>query len=333
MKSDRTTRSRSSIIQSFEYTKNPNDILDHIDTIYEKLNDLLVISLNKNNLSHIDSNIKATMIHIPNEYALYMNNMPSHNRSSNALFADANIYAFFRLYQFLYDRLLLAKQLAYQHDTTSSTTTSSSSSSSSSYNPSNSSNSNSRKRKKVNNYTAKDKYIEYLSLLSSVINGSTDTSKYEDRLRTLLGTKSFKLFTIDKLIHHLLKHMLKITSSSISLSCISLYIQQALKKVYVQNLKGITNTDLIANSYLIKEYYLLADQMIKYLNTSLHIHTNDSYQLILLEYFKDNCKLSYGLYDLIPIYNNRPLRSILYPIHIQVKDILTSLMNNNHNIT
>jgi len=55
--------------------------------------------------------------------------------------------------------------------------------------------------------TAQQLLEEYLSSLKSLLDGSLETSKYEDRCRSLLGTNSYILFTMDKLIARLIKQI------------------------------------------------------------------------------------------------------------------------------
>lgn len=55
--------------------------------------------------------------------------------------------------------------------------------------------------------TAEQLFGEYLDSLKSLLDGSLETFKYEDRCRSLLGTNSYILFTMDKLIARLIKQI------------------------------------------------------------------------------------------------------------------------------
>lgn len=48
---------------------------------------------------------------------------------------------------------------------------------------------------------------EFISMLRKVLDGHMDSSMFEDQCRALLGTNSYVLFTLDKLIQKFIKHM------------------------------------------------------------------------------------------------------------------------------
>jgi len=48
---------------------------------------------------------------------------------------------------------------------------------------------------------------EFMSMLRRVLDGHMDSSSFEDQCRALLGTNSYVLFTLDKLIQKFIKHM------------------------------------------------------------------------------------------------------------------------------
>lgn len=48
---------------------------------------------------------------------------------------------------------------------------------------------------------------EFMSMLRQVLDGHMDSSTFEDSCRALLGTNSYVLFTLDKLIQKFIKHM------------------------------------------------------------------------------------------------------------------------------
>lgn len=56
----------------------------------------------------------------------------------------------------------------------------------------------------------KDKYSNFIKLLASFLMGSrdqTNQSTYEDDCRAMFGVQSYVLFTLDKLISQLTKHV------------------------------------------------------------------------------------------------------------------------------
>lgn len=48
---------------------------------------------------------------------------------------------------------------------------------------------------------------EFMVMLRKVLDGHMDSSTFEDSCRALLGTNSYVLFTLDKLIQKFIKHM------------------------------------------------------------------------------------------------------------------------------
>ena len=52
-----------------------------------------------------------------------------------------------------------------------------------------------------------DVHTEFLQLLFHLLNGTTESGKFEDDCRTLLGSKSYLLFTLDKLIYKVIKQV------------------------------------------------------------------------------------------------------------------------------
>lgn len=51
-------------------------------------------------------------------------------------------------------------------------------------------------------------YYRFMSSLYSLLDGSSDNSKFEDDCRAIIGTQSYVLFTLDKLIYKLVKQVM-----------------------------------------------------------------------------------------------------------------------------
>ena len=47
----------------------------------------------------------------------------------------------------------------------------------------------------------------FMGMTQKLLTGDLEVSLYEDQVRALLGTNSFELFTLDKLLNKLLSHM------------------------------------------------------------------------------------------------------------------------------
>ena len=92
------------------------------------------------------------------------------------------MYTFFRMYCVLYDRLVHAKELCEAKVLAE------------------------RARGVVLNPAME--YLKFLDLLSSLLHGSTaEASEFEDKCRAQLGTQSFRLFTLDKVITRMAKDL------------------------------------------------------------------------------------------------------------------------------
>ena len=52
-------------------------------------------------------------------------------------------------------------------------------------------------------------------------------SKFEDECRNLLGASSYVLFTVDKLVHQLIKQVMALLNSEVSMQLLALYAQEA----------------------------------------------------------------------------------------------------------
>jgi len=46
-----------------------------------------------------------------------------------------------------------------------------------------------------------------MTALYNLLDGTSDNAKFEDDCRAIIGTQSYILFTLDKLIHKFIKHV------------------------------------------------------------------------------------------------------------------------------
>ncbi|KAI3818168.1 hypothetical protein L1987_11971 [Smallanthus sonchifolius] len=132
-------------------------------------------------------------------------------------------YVFFRLHQTLYSRLKEAKE-----------------------------NSANDKWRGSNDTTPNDSYARFLDLLYTFLGGDADSAKYEDECRAVLGTWSFPLFTLDKLIYKLSKQLLAIVMDEVDNKLLHLYTYEYMRKtgrfadeLYYANARVIVNDDNI----------------------------------------------------------------------------------------
>jgi histone deacetylase complex regulatory component SIN3 len=92
-----------------------------------------------------------------------------HTRSSTLFFGNYNFYVFFRLYQMLYSRIFECKKLCQEKDT--------------------------------------GDYSLLIKEIHQFVCEKIDSLTFEEDLRTLYGAGSYLLFTIDKLMAQLIKHV------------------------------------------------------------------------------------------------------------------------------
>lgn len=52
-----------------------------------------------------------------------------------------------------------------------------------------------------------------MGALYNLLDGSADNTKFEDDCRSLIGTQSYVLFTLDKLIYKIVKQVLSVVST------------------------------------------------------------------------------------------------------------------------
>ncbi|XP_024995556.1 paired amphipathic helix protein Sin3-like 3 isoform X2 [Cynara cardunculus var. scolymus] len=122
-------------------------------------------------------------------------------RNSRVFYGNDDFYVFFRLHQILYTRLEEAKEKSLIERWRGS-----------------------------NDTTPNDSYARFLDLLYSFLDGAIDSAKYEDECRAVLGTWSFPVFTLDKLIDKLTKLLLTIAMDEVDNKLLDLYAYENLRK-------------------------------------------------------------------------------------------------------
>jgi hypothetical protein len=134
-------------------------------------------------------------------------------------YGNFSCYVFFRLYEKLYQRLLNAKQLAQQAQEAKEE---------SNEDPADSEMNAADVEAAVmgaaddedRDASGKDKvagetvYEQFMSMLLDLVEGHLDTSKFEDDCRMLLGTNSYELYTLEKLVEKLLAQVQHLTSDT-----------------------------------------------------------------------------------------------------------------------
>ncbi|XP_010272120.1 PREDICTED: paired amphipathic helix protein Sin3-like 4 isoform X1 [Nelumbo nucifera] len=68
-----------------------------------------------------------------------------------------------------------------------------------------------------------DLYARFMSALYNLLDGSADNTKFEDDCRAIIGTQSYVLFTLDKLIYKLVKQLQTVASDEMDNKLLHLY--------------------------------------------------------------------------------------------------------------
>ncbi|XP_010532951.1 PREDICTED: paired amphipathic helix protein Sin3-like 3 isoform X2 [Tarenaya hassleriana] len=101
-------------------------------------------------------------------------------KNSRIFYGNDSFYVLFRLHQMLYERILSAKI---------------------------NSSSAERRWRALNTANHADPYSSFMNALYNLLDGTSDNAKFEDDCRAIIGTHSYVLFTLDKLIYKLIKHL------------------------------------------------------------------------------------------------------------------------------
>ncbi|KAI3452783.1 hypothetical protein Pfo_009446 [Paulownia fortunei] len=117
-------------------------------------------------------------------------------KNSEIFYGNDSFYLLFRLHQILYERMHSAKL----HSSS----------------PEN-------KWRILNDANPTDSYARFKDALHSLLNGSSDNAKFEDDCRAIIGAQSYILFSLDKLIHKLVKQLQTIASEEMDNKLLQLY--------------------------------------------------------------------------------------------------------------
>ncbi|CAJ2647756.1 unnamed protein product [Trifolium pratense] len=125
------------------------------------------------------------------------------DRNSPVFYGNDSFYVLIRLHQTLYERIHSAKA--------NSTSTE-------------------RKWRASNDTNSTDQYDRFMNSLYSLLDGSSDNTKFEDDCRAIIGTQSYLLFTLDKLIYKLVKQLQAIASDEMDNKLLQLYAYEKSRK-------------------------------------------------------------------------------------------------------
>eukprot|EP00252_Welwitschia_mirabilis_P014433 TRINITY_DN3170_c0_g1_i2.p1 TRINITY_DN3170_c0_g1~~TRINITY_DN3170_c0_g1_i2.p1 ORF type:complete len:1323 (+),score=353.10 TRINITY_DN3170_c0_g1_i2:643-4611(+) len=122
--------------------------------------------------------------------------------NSKIFYGNESFYVLFRLHQTLYERILSAKKNSMAAEC---------------------------KWKSSKDTNPPDLYAKFLSTLFSLLDGSSDNAKFEDECRAIIGTQSYVLFTLDKLIFKLVKQLQAIALDDVENKLVQLHYYESLR--------------------------------------------------------------------------------------------------------
>ncbi|KAJ0241243.1 Paired amphipathic helix protein Sin3-like 4 [Hirschfeldia incana] len=124
-------------------------------------------------------------------------------KSSRVFYGNDSFYVLFRLHQILYDRILSAKINSSCPE---------------------------RMWKTSNSANPADSYSRFMNALYNLLDGTSDNPKFEDDCRAIIGTQSYVLFTLDKLIYKLIKHLQVVAGDEMDNKLQQLYLYEKSRK-------------------------------------------------------------------------------------------------------
>ncbi|CAN0925731.1 Paired amphipathic helix protein Sin3-like 4 [Linum grandiflorum] len=125
-------------------------------------------------------------------------------KGSRVFYGNDSFYVLFRLHQTLYERIQSAKINSSSED---------------------------RNWRASNNTSSTDLYARFMSALYNLLDGSSDNTKFEDDCRGIIGTQSYILFTLDKLIYKLVKQLQTMAADETDSKLLHLYAYEKSRKI------------------------------------------------------------------------------------------------------
>ncbi|KAI9111373.1 hypothetical protein K1719_017063 [Acacia pycnantha] len=146
-------------------------------------------------------------------------------RVSRVFYGNDSFYVLFRLHQTLYKRIQSAKLNSSSAD---------------------------RKWRASNDVNSNDQYGRFMTALYNLLDGSSDNTKFEDDCRAIIGTQSFVLFTLDKLIYKLVKQLQAVATDDMDNKLLQLHSYEKSRKsgrffdmVYYENARVLLHDEMI----------------------------------------------------------------------------------------
>ncbi|PSR88338.1 Paired amphipathic helix protein Sin3-like [Actinidia chinensis var. chinensis] len=124
-------------------------------------------------------------------------------KGSRIFYGNDSFYVLFRLHQTLYERMQSAKI---------------------------NSSSAEKKWRGSNDASPTDLYARFMTALYNLLDGSSDNTKFEDDCRAIIGTQSYVLFTLDKLIYKLVKQLQTVATDEMDNKLLQLHAYERSRK-------------------------------------------------------------------------------------------------------
>ncbi|XP_078431009.1 paired amphipathic helix protein Sin3-like 4 isoform X2 [Wolffia australiana] len=97
-----------------------------------------------------------------------------------------------------------------------------------------------------------NQYAKFMAALYNLLDGSSDNAKFEDDCRAIIGTQSYVLFTLDKLIYKVVKQLQAIASDETDSKLLQLYSYERSRRpgqfvdlVYYENARILLHDESI----------------------------------------------------------------------------------------
>ncbi|KAF2614374.1 hypothetical protein F2Q70_00007440 [Brassica cretica] len=124
-------------------------------------------------------------------------------KDSRVFYGNDDFYVLFRLHRTLYERILSAKTYCTGSELN---------------------------RRNTKDTSSPDPYARFMSALFSLLNGSAESSKFEDECRAIIGNQSYVLFTLEKLIYKLVKQLQAVVADDMDNKLLQLYEYEKSRK-------------------------------------------------------------------------------------------------------
>ncbi|KAL0874369.1 hypothetical protein Bca101_024074 [Brassica carinata] len=140
-------------------------------------------------------------------------------------YGNDDFYVLFRLHRILYERISSAKTYCAGSE---------------------------MNQRNIKDTSSPDPYARFMRALFSLLNGSAESSKFEDECRAIIGNQSYVLFTLEKLIYKLVKQLQAVVADDTDNKLLQLYEYEKSRKpgrvidsVYYENARILLHEENI----------------------------------------------------------------------------------------